>query len=69
MFSSYVMGLMYFFFLKWICKQFENKSMNLILNFSFYQKSGIPEKEGKVASLSKKSISHYLYIMYYAFSS
>ena len=54
MFSSfhfYVMGLMYFFFLKWICKQFENKSMNLILNLSFYQKSGIPEKEGKVASL------------------
>ena len=26
--------------------------MNLILNFSFHQKSGIPEKEGKVASLN-----------------
>ena len=27
------------------------KSMNSILNFSFYQKSGIPEKEGEMASL------------------
>ena len=26
-------------------------SMNSILNFSFYQKSGIPEKEGEMASL------------------
>ena len=44
------MGLMYFL-KKWICKQFENKFMNLILNLSFYQKSGIPDKEGKMASL------------------
>ena len=46
------MGLMYLK-KKWICKQFENKFMNLILNLSFYQKSGIPDKEGKMASLLK----------------
>ena len=28
------------------------KSMISILKFSFYQKSGIPEKEGEMASLS-----------------
>ena len=49
------MGLMYLK-KKWICKQFENKSMNLILNLSFYQKSGIPEKEGKMASLLMKKL-------------
>ena len=30
------------------------KSMNSILNLSFYQKSGIPEKEGEMASLIRK---------------
>ena len=50
------MGLMYLKKKKWICKQFENKSMNLILNLSFYQKSGIPEKEGKMASLKSDVI-------------
>ena len=58
MFSSfhfYIMGLLYLkksgFLNNLNIDAIRRKSMNSILNFSFYKKSGIPEKEGEMASL------------------